>query len=1735
MRKALLSIFSLLPTLILGQITFIDASSELDFNTLRSGAPVGVVDMNNDGLDDIVRLDDRRFLYIEYQQADTSAFVGAFIADLNGINWSLCVADVDQNGYNDIFTGGQYNSLYLVKANADGATYTVSTINDPSIFLQGSNFVDINNDGAIDIFACHDDGLSVPFRNNGSGSFAADYGLIMAVSTVPSDNSGNYGSVWTDYDNDGDIDLYISKCRLGVDDPTDGRRLNLLFQNDGDNHFTEVAAQANIQPFAQSWASDFGDVDNDGDLDCFIINHDINNVLFRNNGNGTFTDYSFPSGLITAFQGVGTGLQAKFADFDNDGFIDLLYTTISGSHVLLRNNGNGTFSKVNNAFPVSGGAHLHTAAVGDLNNDGFLDVYAGFGFGYNQVSNESDRLFLNNGNGNHYFKVRLQGVNSNINGIGARLELYGSWGKQIREVRSGESYGIMNSFTGHFGLGSATSIDSLIVRWPSGNVDFWANPPADSMVFLQEGDFCLPQVSFQYTVQDLEVNFSGIGDIGISDWMWDFGDGATASGQQAMHTFPATGQYLICLSTTGNCGPSQYCQQITVDCEPPIPGFVFGSDGLDISFQDLSIGNPDSWLWDFGDGTTSTEQNPNHGFDTPGNYFVCMAITNDCGNAEVCQFVQAICNNVTTAFNFQADGLSVQFEDFSSSGTTQWMWDFGDGSTSMEQSPMHDFPATGTYEVCLSINGICGQGSSCTTVDVSCPPPVSQFLSIPDELTVQFQDNSANTPASWLWDFGDGSTANEQGPIHTFALPGTYEVCLTASSPCGVGDTICQALEVSCSPPQAGFAFTPNELTVTFTDTSTNQPSEWLWIVEGQDSTTGPSLEYTFPAPGDYEVCLQAGSICGMTEFCQSITIACAPLQAGFDFQADGLTLSFSDTSGATVTSQQWSFGDGDSGSGASPTHNYTQPGDYEICLTAFNTCGDSSQYCQTLSVSCLPPDAGFTFENSFLSVTFTDTSSGGASSWQWDFGDGSSSSNQNTQHIYSTPGMYEVCLITSSVCGADTVCQTVEIVCVEPAAGFQIQSDGLSVSITDTSQFLPTQWLWNFGDGMDANVQNPQHTFSAPGTYIICLLATNICGNDQACEQVTVSCAAPQAAFSSNANELSLSFTDQSANSPTSWMWAFGDGNVATTANPVHTYSQPGAYQVCLTASSVCGSTQSCEQVTVSCTAPQPAFSFQSDELSLSFTDNSTNSPTSWLWTFGDGSSSTVANPQHTYGSPGSYQICLEASSICGSNTSCQSIEVTCTAPQAAFSRQVNQLSVQFFDNSSPAATQWFWQFGDGATSTFANPQHTYSQPGAYTACLTVSSICGTTQTCQAISLNCPAPVASFTQTTNQLQVAFTDQSSNMPTQWLWDFGDGNTATTANPQHTYLLPGTYQVCLTSSSACGNTQFCKNLTLTCNSPQANFSVTADELALQFTDLSTNSPTSWQWAFGDGATSTEQNPAHTYNFPGNYLACLFVSSPCGNTQRCEVIEVGCTPPQAGFTFTADELAISFQDTSTTGAIAWLWDFGDGGASTQANPQHTYTMAGDYEVCLTVSNICGSTQACNTISVSCPGPVAAFNFTQDGLSINFEDQSANGPTDWLWVFGDGDTSRVANPNHDFPIEAVYEVCLYVASPCGIDSACQELEVIINETQAAGKQEIVLHTFPNPSSGRLWAELDAPGRRAYHWVLFNNLGQIIQQGEGYTNERLELDLEAEETGLYWLKAWMEDTYWLQGVIRQ
>lgn len=419
---------------------------------------IGVVDLNGDFLDDLLAPSQSNLL-IQYQTETGFDLTNIPISASNPPSWSVSVADFDANGINDIMFGGGSGVSFL-RANADGTAFTQSQESDIFIFSQRTNFIDINNDGDLDAFVCHDVQPNVYWFNDGNGNLVDQ--TQGGLGDTPTGH--NYGSIWFDYDNDGDMDLHISKCVVGSNNVNDSRRRNELHRNNGDGTFTEVAAQAGIDTNTQSWSSAVGDFDNDGDMDLIVADQHVNEIgtiFFRNEGDGTFTDIT--AGSI--WENQDGAIDIVTFDFNNDGYLDI-YSQLDTK--LLMNNGDMTFSA--NASQIPGGG-----AVGDLNNDGFLDVYT------------NGAVRMNNGNSNNWFKLNLLGNESNRNGVGAIIKISGDFGTQVRNVRSGEGFDNMHSLNPHFGLGTSTVIENVTVQWPSGLVDTFNDVAVNQTLFVEEG------------------------------------------------------------------------------------------------------------------------------------------------------------------------------------------------------------------------------------------------------------------------------------------------------------------------------------------------------------------------------------------------------------------------------------------------------------------------------------------------------------------------------------------------------------------------------------------------------------------------------------------------------------------------------------------------------------------------------------------------------------------------------------------------------------------------------------------------------------------------------------------------------------------------------------------------------------------------------------------------------------------------------------------------------------------------------------------------------------------------------------------------------------------------------------------------------------------------------------------------------------------------------------------------
>ncbi|MCB0429979.1 MAG: PKD domain-containing protein [Flavobacteriales bacterium] len=1169
---------------------------------------------------------------------------------------------------------------------------------------------------------------------------------------------------------------------------------------------------------------------------------------------------------------------------------------------------------------------------------------------------------------------------------------------------------------------------------------------------------CKLKARFDFKVDSCKVTFADLSLAGagttITNWYWDFGDGTTSLLQNPTHVYTFSGAYNVCLTIVGvnaageRC-KDQFCARVQVNgCGFNLPcklkaRFGVKDSCLTANFTDFSLSGLGTtitaWYWDFGDGGTSTLQNPTHVYGATGVYNVCLTIVGvnpngqqckdqycakvkvkDCGQTEPCRLL--------SRFKFRDSCLTVNFLDASLAGAgttiTSWYWNFGDGGTSTLQNPTHTYPGTGVYNVCLTIVGVnaagqycrdqycvnvkvkdCGQNEPCVVFP--------RFKLIDSCLTVNFYDGSTagtgTTITNWYWNFGDGGTSTLQNPMHTYGAAGVYNVCLTIVGVNVDGtqckDQICIPVTVKdCGKPcevYPRFQWADSCLTVNFLDFSAagagTTITNWYWNFGDGGTSTLQNPVHTFPAAGTYNVCLivvgmNADSVRCKNELCLDVTVKdcgnepCA-VYPKFDWRDSCLTVNFLDFSaagiGTTITSWFWDFGDGGTSTLQNPMHTFPVAGTYTVCLTVVGTNPLTATECKDrLCLQVTVKDCGnepcavyprFDWRDSCLTVNFLDFSAAGAgttiTNWYWNFGDGGTSTLQNPMHTFPAAGTYTVCLTvvgtnpqTATECKNQLCLQVTVKDCGNPPCEvyprFQWADSCLTVNFLDFSAAGPgttiTDWYWNFGDGGTSTLQNPMHTFPAAGTYKVCLTVVGInadsvrCKNELCLDVTVKDCSndcVVHARFAYGAHCLTVNFTDNSAADPgtviTSWFWDFGDGNTSTLQNPSHTYAAGGTYTVCLKVAGVsadgsqcedkiCGTilVQPCDQDTC---AVYPRFDWQDSCLTVNFTDYSVTGPgtgiTNWYWSFGDGSTSTLQNPTHTFPAAGTYKVCLavvgmNADSMQCKNELCMDVTVKdcgnepCTL-MPKFDWKDSCLMVLFVDGSlsgpGTTITSWNWSFGDGGTSSLQNPTHVYAVAGTYKVCLGIAGVStdGTQcrdEVCMEVTVkdcgNEPCSlVPRFDWKDSCQTVSFIDLSAfgvgTVITNWYWDFGDGGTSTLQNPTHAYVSPGVYVVCLTIVGVTADGNQCKDQVCTqvvvnpCDNGGCivvpKFGLKRDSCTVSFVDLSTTAPGtiigSWNWDFGDGGTSNVQNPTHTYAASGTYVVCLEVSGVTADGTQC----------------------------------------------------------------------------------------------------------------------------------------------------------------------------------------------------------------------------------------------------------
>ncbi len=488
-------------------VTFTDVAPQLGVDALTRGRGSAWGDYDGDGDSDLftVGIQDPHHLYRHNGDGSfTDVTAQAGLLDPRG-GWASLFFDYDGDGDRDLFVtrdgwrGKAANSLY--RNNGDGTFTDVAT--QAGVAGYGNSFTaslaDIDHDGDIDLYIAN--GVSEAggeanalYRNNGDGSFTD-----VAVQAGVAHHGRSIGTAFGDYDNDGWLDLFV----INIDGP------NALYRNNRDGSFTETTEAAGIGAPHDGFVGFFFDYDNDGWLDLFATgwtesmqevlqsamsgqpSQERNRLaLYHNNGDGTFTDVTAQAGLAQTYGAMA----AQYGDIDNDGWLDI-YLGNGGPpmdtyepNILLRNTGQGAFVDITDSAGVGNLGKGHGATFSDFDNDGDLDLYAPIGgamFGDRQPNS----LYRNSRTANHWLKLRLQPTKSNPEAIGVRLAVTTASENRVQHlsVAGSTGFGSMNDPVVFIGLGQFDRVDHLDVQWPSGLRQQWRDLSADQHLILTEG------------------------------------------------------------------------------------------------------------------------------------------------------------------------------------------------------------------------------------------------------------------------------------------------------------------------------------------------------------------------------------------------------------------------------------------------------------------------------------------------------------------------------------------------------------------------------------------------------------------------------------------------------------------------------------------------------------------------------------------------------------------------------------------------------------------------------------------------------------------------------------------------------------------------------------------------------------------------------------------------------------------------------------------------------------------------------------------------------------------------------------------------------------------------------------------------------------------------------------------------------------------------------------------------
>jgi len=1146
-----------------------------------------------------------------------------------------------------------------------------------------------------------------------------------------------------------------------------------------------------------------------------------------------------------------------------------------------------------------------------------------------------------------------------------------------------------------------------------------------------------------------------------------------------------------------------------------------GCTPLFVQFMDSSTGNPTQWIWDLGNGTTSTVQNPGIIYTNPGVYSIKLIVKNSVGQDSVLKSnyinVYALPD---VQFSFAptegCPALNVQFNNKSTAGSgtiTEQIWDFGDNEISTDPNPLHAYTFSDTFGVTLTVTNNYGckqtlyKDSSIKVNDgVTANFNYSYINACQLPVKVDFHDLSlSNSTLTYNWSFGDNTVSDSQNPTHTYTQNGTYHVQLFTTTNSGCTDTLTKDISIGKVIPDFLLPSDNCEnVSLSFINNSSPDPISATWSFGDGGTANSINAGHTYTVPGSFQIKMTADFGNCTASLTKDITILEKPVP-GFTASGNLATcitpnvITFNNTSSNAVN-YKWFFGDGDSSLLTNPSHTYNKSGYFTVTLIAFNTAGCSDTLVKTDLIKLGPPQI-FSFENLPLQGCVPQTittrgiiqSSESIVSYLWDFGDGSVSTNSLPVHTYTIPGNYSVTLTVKTNTGCSDTLQIANAVLLGTLSSADFTTPSLNVCAStpvpfrDISNGSVTSRLWSFGDGTTSAAQNPKHLFRDTGFFTVTLKITNNGCSDSITKINYVYINPPVASFKFKNlcnYKFSKKFIDSSIGAK-SWNWDFGDGKTSTKQNIWHTYSTTGTFTVKLTVSD--GSCTDVMVDTVKILDAPPYFVYTNDSEcapdSIKFTVLNIPSHVKYFgWNFDDGFTDGYYSNSisHTYTNPGNFEphVNIHYANGCVDTIRSQQ-KIIVYGTTANFSNpegSCNNKTISFTDlsvtDSIHPITKWVWDYGDTKKDTLTAPpfQHTYNALGTFDVKLVVYNSLGCKDSATKTSaVIITKPVADFILDSIHcisVPVSFINTSSGLSLSYRWNFGDGTISTDSTPQHKYSKFGSYSVKLiiTDKFECMDS-ISKTVVITFD-PKASFTL-ADTFALcppliiQPKNSSQNF-TSVTWNFADGTTSNVINPVHYYNAAGEYNIVLIAQGygGCYDTAQSKIVIMG---PIGTFNYTPLNVcalsSISFS-ASAKNTVEYIWDFNNGitQKTTDSLITYSYRTFGKYLPKLILVDSAGCRVGLtNNDTIKVSGVIAGIKIPLqsgcDSTLVSFADSSMvynDTISSYQWYLQDNTISNSKNPSHYYKNQGIYNISLKVTTIMGCkDSLTVPVTVKINNS--------------------------------------------------------------------------------------